>query len=289
MEGILVRDVDDLLKKAKQYWDDSKKKRADHEAALKKKLATAVVEENSLIKKLTAARKAVGELQKEYRDIEQAAEGQEKERIEKLGLSEADVLSGKITLKRFKAEGLSNEKRAEMLATQTLIELSSMLSLIRKRQAKILRMEFELAELQQKINGYQQYPGEVLSKSYADVKDFVDREMSALYAEGAIRNGHLQEIQKLIQLSEGKSLGSGHRWNRIRKGSPEFEDLIFNPAIPEGLISDLKKKTSAFATGELLNVVLYMGGGRDASIEISPTKGYGPNDSRDIAVPQDSK
>jgi len=275
MEGITIESIGDLVKKAAVRWKEQTEKRKAHEAQLKEVLDNAIIEESKLHKKIVSEKKAVNLLQQEYFKLEKSVEKEAKKTVEKEQLTAADVESGKITLKQFQAQGISEKKKKNLIVEKILQELEHSLNLIRIKRKKILQKELKLAKLQRKVFRLSLFPGEVLSKAYEEQKDFVDREMTVLYQDVATADSNTKLLEHQLHLSEGKGLSAGHRWDRI--SLEKAQRILFDPIIPESLIADFKQQLQEFQDPEeLINIVLHMPGGKDPSIEISPSLGYGP-------------
>lgn len=274
MEGITIESIGDLVKKAAIRWKQQTEKRKAHEAQLKEVLDNAIAEESGLHKKIIADKKAVNSLQQQYFKLEKLAKKEAKKTVEKEQLTAADVESGKITLRQFQAQGISEKKKADLIVEKILKQLEDSLNLIRIKRKKILQKELKLAKLQRKVFRLSLFPGEVLSKALEDQKSFVDREMNSLYQDVVTAESNTKLLEHQLHLSEGKGLSAGHRWDRI--SLEKAQRILFDPIIPESLIADLKKQLQQFQDPEeLINVILHSPPGRSVSIEAVPAAGYG--------------
>jgi len=274
MEGIEILSITDLVKKAAVRWKEKTEKRKAHEAHLKEVLDNALAAESGLHKKIIADKKAVNSLQQEYFELEKSVEAEAKKTVEKIALTADKVQSGEITLRQFQARGISEKKKADLIVEKILQEIKYSLNLIRIKRKKILQKELKLAKLQRKVFRLSLFPGEVLSKAYKEQKEFVDREMTALYEDVARSDSNTKLFEHQLNLTEGKALSAGHRFDRINL--EEAQRIIFNPILPAGLIADFKKQLLQFQDSEeLINVILHMPPGKDPSIEAVPSSGYG--------------
>jgi len=274
MEGIEILSITDLVKKAAVRWKEQTEKRKAHEAHLKEVLDNAIVEESGLHKKIIAEKKVVNSLQQEYFELEKLAEKSATKTVEKTELTADKVQSGEITLRQFQSRGISEKKKKDLIVEKILKELEYSLNLIRLKRKKILQKELKLAKLQRKVFRLSLFPGQVLSDALKDQKLFVDREMTALYEDVARSDSNTKLLEHQLHLTEGKALSAGNRWDRLTV--KKARKILFDPIIPESLIVDLKQQLPQFQDPtELINVILHSPPGRESSIEVNPSAGYG--------------
>ena len=267
-DDMKILTIPDLLKRVEQEYEKRKKEASISQKANEEKLAAAIREEAELTKKIGKEQKIAERLQQDYFELESRTEKEAREKASKGVLREADVRSGKVSLKDFILKGKKDSEINSEVAEQTAKELEQGLKVIREKNLEILELEKSRAESKNMIRALLIQPGQFLLELLKYLKEFTEGEVGSFIEDMHGYRTELEEVNRKIQLTQGKSLTPGYTWDRLSLS--EAYKLIFNPIIPLELIPKLKAELEKVKRAEKVSVSYYL---RSKEIDIRPIGG----------------
>jgi len=276
MEGIEIRDIMDLVKKADINWREMRKKREQEEKAMKERLAAAVEKEAALQKQLSAARAIAEGMEKEYLELEKKIETETKQAIESRELTEKDVKEGRVSITEFYSKGKKKGDILAMTIEQTLKELEQVLETIRAKNKEILELELEIYKQHQIVFSCSLYPGRVLEKAHRDQADFILRETSILFNDQIQSDSRVKQKEHELNCTEGRGLSAGYTWGPLTW--EQAHSVIFDPIFPKKFIPELEEELQKLkGTDQQINILHRFGfGAQDPYIDVSAVPGRNP-------------
>ncbi len=263
-EGIRIDSIPDLVKRVKDEWAKKEKEASARKKELEENMRGALRKEKELKEKLKKANSVVSKMEDEFQALESKIL-KEKEKSIKKGIPlEADVKEGKISLKEFQAKGKREADIQKEAVEQTQKELSQSLEAIRKKRLEIMNIEHELIKTQHRVRQLLLQPGMILKETLEKLKEFADREMSIFFEDYHSTRSDLQQMEHRLQLTTGKALTSGYRWDRMPV--KEARKIQFDPILPQGLVPSFLEQLSKFNEDDQVTVVLTL---RPLSVDVS--------------------
>jgi len=263
-EGIKIETIPDLVKRVKDEWARKEKEAEARKKELEENMRGAMRKEKELKGKLKKAKSIVSKMEDEYTELELKFLGEQEKAIKKDTPLEKDVRSGKIGLKEFQTKGKYEADIQNELIEKTQKELSQSLDVIREKRLEIMKIELELIKTQHRVRQLILQPGVILKEMLKNLKDFTDREMGLFYEDYAIAREALQQQEHLLQLTTGRALTSGYRWDRMPV--TEARKVQFSPILPKSLVSSLLQQLSKFNKDDQVVIILTL---RPLSVDVS--------------------
>ena len=241
-EGIEIRTIPDLVKRVKEEWDRKEKEAEARKKELEENMRGALRKEKELKGKLEKAESVVSKMESEYSELESKLLKEKRKAAEKGTPLEEDVRSGKISLKEFQKKGKFEAEIQKAVIEKTQEELSQSLEAIRSKKLEIMQLQLELIKTQHRVRQLMLQPGIILKEVLKNLKEFADKEMGLFYADYASTREALQQQEHRLQLTTGKALTPGYRWDRM--SVKQAKTVAFDPILPEKLVPSLLNQLS---------------------------------------------
>lgn len=248
--------VPDLTRRINESYDRKRQEAQLLQQQQEDLLKIAVEEEKELIEKLDVAKEITAKMEQEYSEIEARTEGEKRAQIEVNSIREKDVLSGKVTLREFTKKGISEKAIYEKTTKETVAELELSLRAIRMKKVEILEIERSLYSCQSRIKNLILQPALILQRVHKDMLEVSDTEIGEFLADVYGSREALKQTEHLIFLTQGKSLSSGYRWDRLTP--KEALKIQYDPILPFELIPKLKTELAKLKDAEFVSVVFYL-------------------------------
>ncbi|MBA7496135.1 hypothetical protein ES702_06733 [subsurface metagenome] len=261
-----IQTVPDLTRRINESYDRKRKEAVLLQEEQRARLDIAIQEEKDLTEKLKIAQGITAKMEQDYSAIEIKLEAEKKERIEKESIREKDVLSGKVTLREFTQKGTSEKQITEKAIKEAIAELGNSLKAVRTKRIEILEIQRSLYGCQNRIKNLILQPALILQRIHKDMLEVSDIEIGEFLADIYGARDSLKQAEHFIFLTQGKSLGSGHRWDRLTV--KEAKQIVFDPILPFELIPKLKAELEKFKLAEFISVIFWL---RAKDIDVNPT------------------
>jgi len=243
-EGIEIRTIPDLVKRVKEEWDRKSQEAEARKKELEENMRGAIRKAKELKGKLEKAESVVQKMEFEYSELESKLLKEKRKAAEKDTPLEKDVKEGKISLKEFQKKGKFEAEIQKAVIEKTQEELSQSLEAIRKKRLDIMNLELELIRTQHRVRQLMLQPGVILKEVLKNLKEFADRELGLFYADYASTREAVQQQEHKLNLTRGKSLTPGYRWDRMKV--KEARKIAFDPILPRELVPSLLQQLSRF-------------------------------------------
>lgn len=253
---IKILTVPDLTKHILGLWESKRKESEQLQQEAADELKAAIQKESDLQIPLKEARSIVKKMQKEYFDLERKSEKKARDRITKNAIREADVRAGKVTLKEFQEKGIYDKDIESKVIKAITGELEDSLKVCREKSVEILRLEKGLLETQHLIRNLLIRPAKILQGVFKDCVEISDREIGEFLAELNTAKTSLDLINHKILLTQGKSLGSGHRWDHL--SYKQALSVQFDPILDVSCVAELKTRLKGFEDSENISISFYL-------------------------------
>jgi len=243
-EGIRIDTIPDLIGRVKDEWERKEKEASARKKELGENMRGALRKEKKLTEEIKKAESVVSKMEKDYTGLESRLLSEKEKSLKKNIPLEEDVRSGKISLKRFQQEGRAEADILAQVVKETQEELSQSLEALRAKKLSIMNLELELVKTQHRVRQLMLQPGVILRETLKDLKDFTEREMGLFYADYASTREAIQQQEHKMNLTKGKSLTPGYRWDR--QSVKEARKIAFDPILPKSLVPSLLQQLSKF-------------------------------------------
>lgn len=255
-EEALTESVFDLVKRIDAEYEKKKKEAEALQKKYRMDLKAAVQEEKELIAKIDKEKKIAQKMQQDYLELETEKEREKKGQVEKGILREADVRSGKVSLREFNLKGKMDKQISDEILERTTKEMEQSLKIVRAKNLEILKLEKSLCETQNRIRGLILAPARILQRAFKDSAEIADLQIGELLADVYGSRDALKQAEHKLLLTEGKSLTPGFSWDRLNMD--EARAIIFSPILPLELVPKLKGELEKFKDAEKLHISFYL-------------------------------
>ena len=277
-DDMKILTIPDLLKRVEQEYEKRKKEASIQQKANKEKLIAVIREEAELTKTIDKETKIVKKMQDDYLKLEVYTEAKAREEASKGVLREADVRTGKVSLKDFILKGKKDSEISEEIVEKVAAEIDRGLKAIHAKNKEILELEKSRAESKNMIRALLIQPGQFMLELLKGLKEFTEEQVGSFIEDMHGYRTELDEIKRKIHLTEGKSLTPGYNWGD-RMTIAEAYKLIFNPIIPLELIPKLKAELEKCKGAESVTVSYYL---RSKDFDIRPIGGVFDRQHKEI-------
>lgn len=248
--------VSTLLKRINEEYSKRQKEVEIQDRANEELLTTATKKEKLLIEEIGEAKKIVSKMISDYGKIEADVEVAERKKIEENVLREADVKSGKVSLREFRTKGKYDVKIAGEVLAKSVQELEATLSVIRKKGLAILKTEERLGDCRNTIRNLTIRPGMVMLEMLKGLYEFTDVEVASFMSElDSLRTEWDQTKQNLL-LADGKSISGRHVFERLTM--EQAKALQFSPLLPLSCVEKLKSELVKYEESENISITYYV-------------------------------
>jgi len=145
-DDMKILTIPDLLKRVEQEYEKRKKEASLQQKENEEKLSAAIREEAELTKTIDKEQKIIEKMQNDYLELEVKTEAKIRAEASKGVLREADVRSGKVSLKDFILKGKKDSEISEEVVEKVAVELDRGLKAIHTKNKDILELEKSRAE-----------------------------------------------------------------------------------------------------------------------------------------------
>jgi len=154
----------------------------------------------------------------------------------------------KFHLRNSRKRGKFEAEIQKAVIEKTQEELSQSLESIRSKKLEIMQLQLELIKTQHRVRQLMLQPGVILREVLKNLKEFAEREMGLFYADYAQTREAVQQQENKLNLTKGKSLTPGYRWDRMKV--KEARKIAFDPILPEKLVPSLLQQLSKFSDSD---------------------------------------
>lgn len=255
-EEFKIDTVPDLTKRITEQWRAKEKEALALQKKQRKDLKAQVELESTIQTHLDNVRIVASNLEKEYSRIEVEVIAEKRKEATKGVAREADIRSGKITLREFLSKGKKDSAISDEVMKKSAGELEAGLKAIRSKNLEVLKLEKSLCECQNMIRNLILRPAMILQQVLKDCREITDQEIGLFLDDNYGNRQAVEQIKHKLLLTEGKSLTPGYRWDSLT--IEEARKVQFDPILPLSLVEKLKSELKRFKDAETVNIAYYL-------------------------------
>lgn len=249
--------VPDLLLRIDQEYEKRKAEAQTRQDARKEELRAEIQKERNLTKTLKKANQIMVGMIADFEEIEAGAKARIKKETEKNVLREADVRSGKATLKEFHSKGEFDKELSKKITDKVAVDLESISHAVRAKRVEIWNLEKSLYEIKHRIRSMVIQPGLAMLDIFKQIAEYGGEQVTLFTEDLPAYHDQVKEIQNKLWMVDGKSLsGLGHTWDS--RTAKEARKLILDPRMPLDLIPSLYDQLERIEDDGMVGVYRYL-------------------------------
>ena len=231
-----------LVEMAKERHKDVERKASKAESENQKRLLDLTVEEKRLKAEISVGKEQLEKMIVEFETLEKEKKGTTSVEAERDNQRNADLKSGKITIKEFvklKTEPLEDEEEEDSTHGKTPDALDKSSDLVREKATEIVKLELALSNVQCSTYSLILMPIRSLLTSYVQLQDMLNYQLAPLSADGhSSQSEKAQKENELMLIEKQMSISSaGYKWSAITL--KDAYRLRLDPIFPKEHVASL--------------------------------------------------
>jgi|GEM_PF-1529632 len=255
----------DLLARLNQEYERRMKELKARQDMDKATRIATIQKEKEITNLIAKEKKIIEKMQQDFSDFEIDTEAKAREEASKGVLREADVRTGKISLKDFILKGKKNSEIQAEVVEKVTEELELATKAIRAKNLEILKLQKELYQHKQGIRNQLNQPGFQFLEMLKGMEGYGNEQMNLFAEYMPSYHFEIKETERKLFLCEGKSIGGGQNWEK--RTVKEAKKIVFDPILPVDLIPKLRSQLSGLDDDDIVSVS-FLFRGHDIDVRI---------------------